>query len=128
MRPALATPRPLPRRAVPIAGGALVIAIALPIFALAGWDLRAWALAAVLWIGNQAVSAVLRRLRTGAANLAASGVVAFGMMFRAIAVALVLFAVAVGNDTLALGAAAVYVVAYTLELALSLLSYFGATP
>ncbi len=128
MRAALATPRPLPARAVPIAGGALVIALALPVFALAGWDLRAWALAAVLWTGNQALGVVLRRLRTGAGNLAASGVVAFGMMFRAIAVAIVLFAVAVGDGPLALGAAAVYVLAYTLELALSLLSYFGATP
>ena len=128
MRAALATPRPLPARAVPIAGGALVIALALPVFALAGWDLRAWALAAVLWTGNQALGVVLRRLRTGAGNLAASGVVAFGMMFRAIAVAIVLFAVAVGDGALALGAAAVYVLAYTLELALSLLSYFGATP
>jgi len=128
MRAALATPRPLPARSVPIVGGALVIALALPIFALAGWDLRAWALAAVLWTGNQALGVVLRRLRTGAGNLAASGVVAFGMMFRAIAVAIVLFAVAVGDGPLALGAAAVYVLAYTVELALSLLSYFGATP
>ena len=128
MRAALATPRPLPARALPIAGGALVVALALPVFALAAWDLRAWALAAVLWTGNQALGLVLRRLRTGAGNLAASGVVAFGMMFRAIAVAIVLFAVAVGDGSLALGAAAVYALAYTLELALSLLSYFGATP
>ena len=128
MRDAFVSPRPLPGRLVPIAGGALVVALALPIFALAGWDLRAWALAAVLWTGNQALGVVLRRLRTGAGNLAASGVVAFGMMFRAIAVGIVLFAVAAGDGPLALAAAAVYVASYTLELALSLLSYFGATP
>jgi hypothetical protein len=40
----------------------------------------------------------------------------------------VLFAVAVSDAPLALAAAALYVLAYTLELALSLLSYFGATP
>ena len=128
MREALLTPRPLPSRLVPIAGAALVLALALPIFALAGWDLRAWTIATLLWIGNQTLGFLLRRLRTGAGNLAASGVVAFGMMFRAIAVAIVLFAVAAGDGMLALAAAALYVLAYTLELALSLLSYFGATP
>ena len=128
MREALLTPRPLPSRVVPIAAGALVLALALPIFAIVGWDLRAWAVAAVLWIGNQAIGFLLRRFRTGAGNLAASGVVAFGMMFRAIVVGIVLFAVAAGDGALALAAAAVYVLAYSLELALSLLSYFGATP
>ena len=128
MREAMLTPRPLPSRAVPIAGGAVVLALALPIFALVGWDLRAWAVAAILWTGNQAIGALLRRFRTGAGNLAASSVVAFGMMFRAIVVGIVLFAVAAGDGTLALTAAAVYVLAYSLELALSLLSYFGATP
>ena len=128
MREALLTPRPLPSRLVPIAGGALVLALALPIFALAGWDLRAWGVAALLWIGNQSVGFLLRRLRTGAGNLAASSVVAFGMMFRAIVVGIVLFAVAAGDGALALAAAAVYALAYSLELGLSLLSYFGATP
>lgn len=105
-----------------------MLALALPIFVLVGWDLRAWGVAAILWIGNQAVGALLRRFRTGAGNLAASGVVAFGMMFRAIVVGIVLFAVAAGDGALALAAAAVYVLAYTAELGLSLLSYFGATP
>jgi hypothetical protein len=128
MREAMLTPRPLPGRLVPISAGALVLALALPIFALVGWDLRAWALATILWIGNQAVGGLLRRFRTGAGNLAASGVVAFGMMFRTIAVGIVLFAVAVGDGTLALTAAVLYALAYTAELGLSLLSYFGATP
>jgi len=128
MREALLTPRPLPSRLVPIAAGGLVLALALPIFAIVGWDLRAWAVAAVLWTGNQAIGFLLRRFRTGAGNLAASGVVAFGMMFRTIVVGIVLFAVAAGDGALALAAAAVYVLAYSAELALSLLSYFGATP
>jgi hypothetical protein len=40
----------------------------------------------------------------------------------------VLFAVAAGDGALALTAAAVYVLAYSVELALSMLSYFGTTP
>lgn len=128
MREALVTPRPVPGRFVPSAGAALVLAVALPVFAIAGWNLRAWALATVLWVGGQALALLLRRPRLGAANLAASGVVAFGMMFRAIAVAIVLFAVAVGDGALALGAALLYALVYTVELALSLAAYFGATP
>jgi hypothetical protein len=128
MREAMLTPRPLPGRLVPVTAGLLVLALALPIFAIVGWDLRAWALATVLWIGNQALGALLRRFRTGAGNLAASGVVAFGMMFRAIVIGIVLFAVATGDGTLALTAALLYALAYTAELGFSLLSYFGATP
>ena len=128
MREAVLTPRPVPNRLVPTLGGALVIVLALPVFALAGWRLTAWALAAVLWIGSQALALLLRRLRLGAGNLAASGVVAVGLMLRGIAVVIVLFAVAVGDGSLALGAALVYALAYTLELGLSLASYFGATP
>jgi len=128
MREAMLTPRPLPGRLVPVTAGLLVLALALPIFAIVGWDLRAWALATVLWIGNQALGALLRRFRTGAGNLAASGVVAFGMMFRAIVIGIVLFAVATGDGPLALTAALLYALAYTAELGFSLLSYFGATP
>ncbi len=128
MRDAVLTPRPVPSRLLPTLGSGLVIVLALPVFALAGWRIAAWALAAVLWTGSQALAFLLRRLRLGGSNLAASGVVAFGMMFRAIAVVVVLFAVAVGDASLALAAALVYALAYTLELGLSLASYFGATP
>ncbi len=41
------TPRPLPSRMGPTIAGGTVIALALPIFAIAGWPLQAWALGAV---------------------------------------------------------------------------------
>jgi hypothetical protein len=47
------------------------------------------------------------------------------MMFRAIAVMVILVAIAVSDSRLALSAAILYALAYTLELGLSLLSYFG---
>ena len=128
MRASLVTPRPLPDRLVPMLAGALVIGLALPLFALAGWSLRAWGLGAFLWVATQLLGILLRQLRTGASNLAASGVVGFAMMIRSIAVAGVLFAVAVGDAGLALTAALLYAAAYSVELVLSLLSYFGATP
>ena len=123
---AWAQPRPLPQKTLPVAAGALVLAIALPVFVLAGWRLQGWALGAVLWAGSQALGWVLTRLQSSTANLAAAGVVAFGMMFRAIAVMVVVIAVAASDAWLGLAAALVYALAYTVELGLSLVTYFGA--
>jgi hypothetical protein len=120
-----ATPRPLPNRVIPPIAGGAAIALALPVFLVAGWRVSAWGLAAVLWTANQALTLLLARLKVGMANLAASGVVAFGMMFRAIAVMVVLAAVAASDAKLALAAALLYALAYTFELGLSLLTYFG---
>lgn len=128
MRTALTAPRPLPGRLAPVLAGGLVLAFALPVFALAGWRIAAWALAAVLWVAGQTLSALLARLRPGGGNLAASGVLAFGMMFRSISIVIVLFAVATSDARLALSAALLYALAYTLELGMSLASYFGAAP
>jgi hypothetical protein len=126
-RALLLRPRPVPNRILPIAAGGSVIALALPVFLVTGWRVGGWALAAVLWLAGQSIAYLLGRLRTGMSHLAASGVVAFGMMFRAVAVLVVLVAVAVGDPKLALAAALVYALAYTLELAASLASYFGGS-
>ena len=122
----LSTPRPVPPRLLPVIGGGLVVALALPVFLTAGWRLEGWALGAVLWAAAQAFGLVLTRLRPGAGNLAASGVLGIGMMFRAVAVGVVVIAVAASDTGLAVAAALVYALAYTLELALSLLAYFGS--
>jgi hypothetical protein len=119
-----ATPRPVPGRVVPALAAAVVIALALPVFVVADWPLGGWALAAVLWLAGEALAAVLARFRLGASNLAASGVVAIGMSFRALAIGVVLIAVAASDARLGISAALLYAFAYTLELALSLLSYF----
>lgn len=126
LKDAFATPRPKPRRLLPAIAGASVIALALPIFAVAAWPLRGWALGAVLWLGAQALGALLARLPLGADNLAASGVVGIGMMFRPVAVMVVAIAVAAQDAALGVAAALLYALAYTLELALSLVSYFGS--
>ena len=120
-----ATPRPAPGRLLPALGGAFVLAVALPVFLLAGWPLKGWALGALLWVGLEGVELVLTRLRGDGSNLAASAVLAFGLTFKAVIVLAVLFATAVSHPHLALAAAIVYVLAYTFELGLSLASYFG---
>jgi hypothetical protein len=122
----LSTPRPVPGRVLPAAAGGLVIALALPVFLLAGFPLAGWALAAVLWVGSQALSLVLARLRPQTGNLAPAPVLALGMTFRAVATMLVLVAVTVSDAELGLSAALLYALAYTLELGVSLSLYFSA--
>jgi len=124
----LGAPRPIPSRMVPVAAGALVIALALAVFLLADWDLTGWAIAAVLWAGSQAFGALLTRIRPSADNVAASAVLAFGMMIRVLAVLIVLVAVSASDARLGLAAVAVYGLAYTAELATSLLAYYGQEP
>jgi hypothetical protein len=124
----LSTPRPVPNRLTPVAGSAAVLVLALPIFIVAGWRIAGWALAVVLWIAGQGLGLLLVRLRIGLGNLAASGVLAFGMMFRAIAVMVVLVVVAVSDAKLALAAALLYALAYTFELGVSVVSYFAGEP
>jgi hypothetical protein len=121
-----ATPRPVPGRLIPAAGGVLVLLLALPLFLLADWDLTGWALGALLWIGLEAIEIVLTRLRSRTANVAASAVLAFGLSFKAIAVLAVLVAAAATHPDVAVAAAVVYVLAYTFQLGLALLFYFGA--
>ena len=126
MKDVWATPRPIPSRLVPVAGGAAVIALALPVFAAAGWPLRGWALGAILWLVAQALGLLLSRLQLGADNLAASGVRGVGMMFRPVAVMVVVIAVAASDAEVGVAAGLLYALAYTLELGLSLLTYFGS--
>jgi hypothetical protein len=119
------TPRPVPGRLLPALGGALVLALALPVFLLAGWRVTGWALATVLWLGVQALDLLLRRLQARTGNLAASGVQAFGLFVKAVGLLVVLLATAVSDPHLAVAATLTYALAYTFELGLSLLAYFG---
>jgi hypothetical protein len=123
----LATPRPEPGHLLPALAGSLLILVALPLFLLLDWDLAAWGLAAVLWVGVHGLDYLLRRIRKDTGNLAASGMQAFGMLFKLLGLLVVLFAAAASSPQLALAAALLYALAYTLELGLSLVSYFGAT-
>jgi heme O synthase-like polyprenyltransferase len=125
MPDALTTPRPVPGRLLPAVAGSFVVALALPVFLLAGWRLSGWGLGAVLWVASQLFALLLLRARARMGNVAAAGVLAFGMMFRVVAVMVAAIAVAASDASLGLAAAAVYALAYTTELALSLITYFG---
>ncbi len=120
----LMKPRAVPGRIAPFVTGAALFVVALPVFLVAGWSLKAWLLAAVLWLASEGLGVVLARRRIGMNALATSGVVAFGMMLRAIAVMIVLIAVAVSHPHLGLTAALLYAVAYTMQLGISLVTFF----
>ena len=122
-----ATPRPIPGRLMPALGAVVVLLVALPIFLLAGWPVAAWGLGALLWVGLEALDLVLTRLRGKTGNVAASAVLAFGLSFKALVVLAVLVAAAATRPHFAAAAAIVYVLAYTFQLGLSLITYFGAT-
>ena len=56
--PAWTQPRAAPPTLLPAAAGAIVIAVALPIFLIAGWRVAGWGLGAVLWGGSEALGFV----------------------------------------------------------------------
>jgi hypothetical protein len=119
------TPRPMPGRMLPMLAAACVLVLALPVFVVAGLPLAGWLLATTLWLAGEAFAALMTRIGLGADKLASSGVVGIGMTFRAVAIGIVLIAVAASDARLGLSAALLYVLVYTLELAVSLATYFG---
>jgi hypothetical protein len=119
------TPRPMPSRLAPTIAGGLIIALALPIFLVAGWPLQGWLLAAVLWLASEIFAAVLTRLPNGPDNLAAAGMRGIGTTSRALLVGVVLVIVTVSNEPVGLAAALLYAIAFTAELGVGLMTYFG---
>ena len=119
------TPRRAPGRLAPMLAGTGLILLALPVFAVAGWPLKGWVLAAVLWAGAQALAYLLTRLPGDEGNLAAAGVRGIGMGFRAFIVGIPLVAVTVADSRVGVAAAILYALAYTLELAVSLVTFFS---
>lgn len=122
------TPRPLPDRRVPLVAGALVVALALPVFLAAEWRVAGWALGAGLWAASQVIGLLVGRAGIGAPSLRGSGVAAFGTFGRGIALMVVVIVVASFDPSLALAGALVYAAGYSVELALSLTVYFSGTP
>ncbi len=120
------TPRPEPNHVMPALGSGLIILFALPVFLLVGWPLAGWGIAAVLWVAVHAIDVVLHRTRGNTGSLAASGVQAFGLFFKSIGLLVVLVAALAASPHLAIAAGLTYALAYTFELGLSLVGYFGA--
>ena len=121
-------PRPMPERRLPVTAGGAVVALALPIFLIADWRIEGWMLGAVLWAGSQLLGLLFARVGIHEPTLRGSGIVAFGMMARGILLMLVVIAIAATDPRLALAGAVVYALAFSMELALSLVLYFAGEP
>ena len=120
------TPRPIPSRLAPTLAAGTLIALALPVFAVAGWPLKGWLLGATLWLAALAFSLLLARLPRDPGNLAAASMRGIGTSSRALLVGIPLVAVTVANESVGVSAAILYALAFTVELAVGLVSYFGA--
>jgi hypothetical protein len=117
----------VPRKLAPALAALLVLGVALVVFLVAGWDVRGWALGAVLWAGLRGLSLLIDHMRKDASLTTGTGLQAFELVFKGLAVLVVLLAVATTNEDLALPAILVFALAYTAELGLSLASYFGGS-
>ena len=122
--PVLAT-HPVPRTYRPAAVGTIVVVGALPLFFVAGWPIKGWVIAAVLWAVSQGIALVLLRTPIGMGNLAGSGAVAMGRLFRSMLAMVVLLVVTTTNQSLGVPAAAVYAAAFSAEFGTSLFAYYG---
>jgi hypothetical protein len=122
----LKTPRPVPGRLLPAAGAAVVLARALAVFLVADWPLKGWVLGAALWAGLEAFALVIARLRQNVQGVAGSSLQGIELFVKAVAVLGVVVAAAQSDGKVALGAILVYALAYTLQLTLSVATYFGS--
>lgn len=122
------TPRPVPARRAPSLAGAGLVLLALPVVLIGGFSVKGWALAAVVWVAAEILGWWLGRLPTGADHLGQSGIVGVATAFRGIGVMAVLLAVTVADKDVGVTAVVIYVLAYTLSLAVSLVEYFGGEP
>jgi hypothetical protein len=122
MPSALLTPRAEPGHVLPALAGGAVLLLALPVFLVAGWPIKGWALAAVLYAGVHVLDFVIARSRVG------NGARVFGVFFKSIGLLVVLVAAASSDEGLAVAAVLTYALAYTCELGLSLATYYGKAP
>ncbi len=103
-----------------------MIALLLPVVTLVGWSIAGWALAALLWLGLHVLDLFVVRARSRpGSSPASSGIQAFALFFKLIALLVVLFAALAADRDLALATLLTYGLAYTFELGLSLATYFG---
>ena len=107
MPSALLTPRAEPGHFLPALAGGAVVLLALPVFLVAGWPIKGWALAAVLYAGVHVLDYVIARSRIG------NGARVFGVFFKSIGLLIVLVAAAASDEGIAIAAVLTYALAYT---------------
>jgi hypothetical protein len=99
-----------------------ILAIALPIFVLAGWPLLGYAAAAFAWLVQRAINEVLSR-RAAASDdpKTVAGLIAGSMIGRGWLVALTIFAAGMEDNDAGLAAAVLVIVLFTAYFTVSMI-------
>jgi hypothetical protein len=122
MPSALLTPRAEPGHLLPAIAGGAVLLLALPVFLIADWPIKGWALATVLYVGVHVIDFLIARSGIG------NGARVFGVFFKSIGLLVVLVLAAASDKGVGIAAVLTYALAYTCELGLSLAAYYGREP
>jgi hypothetical protein len=118
---AAAPPAPaLPQAAAFFASGigVIVAVLSLPVVLVLGGPIEGWIMGVVLWAGNWGGQILTSRVSRNANAVAAVGMSGVSFISRAWLTAIVLFIIALKwDETVGLVAAAIFLVAFTLDLA-----------
>jgi hypothetical protein len=102
---------------------ALLAALALPVFALAGWPLSGWFWATALWAANRYLAAVVERSAARAGALRAVGVMGASMLLRPWIGLLVLFLITRDDRTEAISSVLLLLVLLTVDIATRIVTH-----
>lgn len=98
-----------------------VLALALPLFLAAGWPLGGWLAGAGLWVLQRGVKALVeRRAEASDDTRTTVGLLTAGMIGRGWLVAGGVFAVGLANEDAGLGAAVLFLAAFTIHFTMGL--------
>jgi len=91
--------------------------LALPLFLVGGWGYDSWALAAVLWLGNLAISWAVGRYVLGLPQTVAAAVGGVALILRAwTTIGLLMLSVHVAGSSVAVPAAILFTILFTIDL------------
>ena len=119
---AFLTPRPMPERRLPVVAGGLVVALALPIFLIAGWPMAGYAAGAAAWLAQRALQLFLNHKAAHEDDLRkVAGITVGSMIGRGWLVALTIFAAGLEDNDAGLAAAVLVIVLFTAYFTVSMI-------
>jgi hypothetical protein len=105
----------------------VVLVLALPVFALAGWPLAGYATAAGAWIAQRGLQVLIQRRAEAASEpRTVVGLTAASMLVRGWLVALTILLVGLSDNDAGLAAAVLVIVLFTVYFNVSLITRAGA--
>jgi hypothetical protein len=96
---------------------AIVAALAVPVFLLAGWPLEGWFWATALWAVNRYLQSVIERRAVRMGALRGVGVLGASMLLRPWIGMLVLFLITKDDSTLVVSSVLLFLILVTIDIA-----------